>query len=206
MFEVYLHTAPSGKRYVGYSVHGVAWRWRKHVTAARFGSPLPFHRAIRKYGPASFRSELLERMSTEAGAKHAERLWIKRLGTFGAGGYNATAGGEGPSHAMPWNKGKKMSAEACARNAAAQRGRKHTAETIARMRSTRAKSEVKARMSAAHVGKKHSAETRALMSAAHTHRSPEAKAKCALAMKGRKHRPDTIEKMRASHLRRSRGV
>lgn len=137
-------------------------------------------------------------MTTEAGALRAEQLWIARLGSFGPGGYNATTGGDRPSQSTPWNKGRRMSEEACARNAAARLGSKHTPETIARMVAARARPEVKARMSASHVGKKHSDETRSRMSAAHVRRSNEARAKSALAMKGRKHKPETIEKMRVA--------
>jgi group I intron endonuclease len=94
-FEVYRHTSPSGKSYVGWTGHGTAARWREHVKAAVEGSPFPLHRAIRKHGADAFSHETLEVMTTEAGAKRAEQLWIAELGTFGATGYNATRGGDG---------------------------------------------------------------------------------------------------------------
>lgn len=71
MIDVYCHTSPSGKRYVGYSKHGMAERWRQHVEAALAGGGYLLHRAIRKYGADAFRHELLEQSDTEAGAKSA---------------------------------------------------------------------------------------------------------------------------------------
>jgi group I intron endonuclease len=99
MIDVYCHTSPSGKRYVGYSKHGMAERWRQHVEAASAGGGYLLHRAIRKYGADSFRHELLEQSDTEAGAKSAERRWIAWRGSMAPAGYNATAGGEGLSGA-----------------------------------------------------------------------------------------------------------
>lgn len=93
-FEVYRHTAPNGKSYVGVTSVGTDARWREHVAASGEGR-LPFHRAIKKHGAVSFRHDVLEVMTTDAGAKRAEQLWIATLGTFVPGGYNATIGGEG---------------------------------------------------------------------------------------------------------------
>lgn len=97
VFEVYQHTSPSGKAYVGWTSRGMQARWVAHVSEARVGSDTAFHRAIRKYGAQAFKHELLERMSTEVGAKRAEQLWIAQLGTFGASGYNLSLGGDGSS-------------------------------------------------------------------------------------------------------------
>jgi len=94
MFEVYLHTSPTGKGYVGQTVSGKK-RWREHLCAARKGDSRPLYRAIRKYGAEAFRTVLLERVTTEKAAHLAEMLWIRELGTFVPGGYNLTLGGEG---------------------------------------------------------------------------------------------------------------
>ncbi len=94
-FVVYMHTSPSGKRYVGVTSQRGNSRWFKHVSDANRGSNTAFHRAIRKYGAKSFATEVLERMHTEAGAKHAERLWIAELGTVTPVGYNISHGGDG---------------------------------------------------------------------------------------------------------------
>lgn len=118
MFEVYLHTSPAGKGYVGQTVSGKK-RWREHLCAARSGDPRPLYRAIRKYGAKDFRTTLLERVTTEAAAHLAERLWIKELGTFAPGGYNLTLGGEGTvGRSVP------LSAEHKAKLSAILKGRK----------------------------------------------------------------------------------
>lgn len=80
-------------------------------------------------------------MTTEAGAKRAERLWIKELGTFGRGGYNATTGGDGciPSDEARAKMSKAQlrrppkSPETCAKISAAKIGKKHSPETIAKI-------------------------------------------------------------------------
>lgn len=95
MFTVYCPTSPSGKRYVGVTRLSAAKRWTQHTLAASRGDRCPLHYAIRKHGADNFTHEVLERMTTEAGAKRAEQLWIAQLGTFGSGGYNATLGGDG---------------------------------------------------------------------------------------------------------------
>ncbi len=115
-FEVYCITSPSGKRYVGQTARGFAQRWAEHQLAARSGNPAPLYRALRKYGAARFSTETLERMATEAGAKRAERLWVRELGAFGPRGYNATEGGEG-------TLGHRHTAETRAKITAAQIGR-----------------------------------------------------------------------------------
>jgi group I intron endonuclease len=146
VFEVYVFTSPSGKRYVGFTGRPRA-RWLQHVAAARSGSQLPFHRAIRQYGAGAMRRELLERMSTEAGAKRAEQLWIRELGTLAPHGYNLTLGGEGTLGFRPGPEVRaKMSASHLGRpidpatvskSAASRRGAKRSAETRAKLSAAR---------------------------------------------------------------------
>ncbi len=207
MFEVYCATSPSGKHYVGYTSRGAEARWVEHVQEAAAGCPLPFRRAIRKYGAGAFQRRLLERMTTEAGAHRAERLWIKELGAFGPRGYNATAGGEGMLglvHSVEARekmsrarvgrtspmRGKTQSVEARAKISAANlgrpsprgmAGRKHTAETLERLRQANAghapsaEAHEKARL--ANTGRKASAATRAKMSATHVRLAADRKNK-----------------------------
>lgn len=213
MFEVYCLTSPNGRRYVGFTSQGSDRRWRKHVTDAQRGSKLPLHNAIRKYGPESFSRSLLERMTTEAGAKQAERLWIKELGTFGSAGYNLTLGGEGMLGHVPsaetrarvgaarrnlsdelrakfaeTQRGKIPSLAARARMSEAQRGRKHSPETIAKMSET---------------AKHRSPETLANLSEAAKRRSPETRARVGAANRGRKHSPEARAKMSEAARNRS---
>jgi group I intron endonuclease len=95
MFDVYCHTSPSGKRYVGQSRGGMSARWREHVQEAASGADRLLCRAIRKYGADAFRHEVLEQCDTQAGAYAAERRWISQRGTLAPAGYNMTTGGDG---------------------------------------------------------------------------------------------------------------
>ena len=203
MFEVYCLTSPSGGSYIGFTSRGADKRWSQHVREANKGSKLPLHRAIRKYGPESFTRSLLERMTTEVGAKRAEQLWIKELGTFGSDGYNLTAGGEGVI-------GYIHSPEECARRAEAGRGRKHAPEARAKMSKSRLGNknclgrehspESRAKISASKIGKKHSPESRANMSKSRLGKkhSPETRAKIGESQLGRKHSPETIAQISAA--------
>lgn len=180
MIDVYLHTSPSGRQYVGIASQGWRARWRSHVFDARHGSRLALHRAIRKYGPKAFRHELLERMSTRAGAERAEQLWIARLGTQ-TRGYNETAGGDG-THGLSADararigaahRGKTLSPETRARVAAAQLGRKrgphspeHCARIAAAHRGKRLSDATREKLRAVNLGKRQTDETRAKRSAA----------------------------------------
>jgi hypothetical protein len=132
-----------------------------------------FYRAIRKYGPESFTLEILERMTTEAGAKRAEQLWIAELGTFGTGGYNLAHGGDG-------NLGHTYAptAETRARMSAAHVGLKPSPETRARMSASQRKrppqdADAIARSAAGRRGGKRTAEQRANMIAGRQKISPE---------------------------------
>jgi group I intron endonuclease len=122
VIEVYCHTSPSGKQYVGYSVRGAAERFRRHVRDARRGSAYPFHRAIRKYGEGAFECQVLVRCDSVYEARREEKIWIRRLGTLVPGGYNATTGGEGAN----------FCASSLLKIAAAQRGKRKS--FLARLR------------------------------------------------------------------------
>lgn len=201
MLEVYCHTSPSGKRYVGFSSQGMLARWGQHTRAAARGSRHAFHRAIRKYGPESFTSEVLERMTTEAGAKRAEQLWIAALGTFGAGGYNATRGGEGTSGLAlsPERQAKLITAAA-----AANRGRPRSADVRARIGAAHKGGvrppEQRAQISAALKGRPLTPERREKVVAAS--RTPERRKAVADANRARVVSPETREKLAAANRRR----
>lgn len=203
MFEVYCLTSPSGKRYVGFTSQGAERRWRAHVRDAKRGRDYPLYHAIRKYGPDAFSLSLLERMTTDAGAKRAEQLWIKELGTFGPGGYNATLGGEGMLGAI-------RSPETRAKIGNANRGKITSPETRAKMSAAALRlpprsPETAAKIGAANRGKKRSPETRAKMSQAHRGRvfSPETRVKIGESQRGKVIPPESRAKMSAAAKRRS---
>lgn len=102
-FYVYMHTAPNGKKYIGQTSKTVRERWIEHVWDSEHRCNTAFRKAIKKYGADSFKHEVLERMTTEAGARKAERLWIKELNTKAPRGYNLTDGGEG-TLGLKWSK------------------------------------------------------------------------------------------------------
>lgn len=201
MFEVYMHTSPSGKSYIGWTSRGTATRWKKHVWDALKGaSRFPLHCAIRRYGPEKFSTTLLERVSSEKAALLAESLWVRELGTFVPNGYNATMGGGGVV-------GRKLSAETLKKMSAAMTGKKlgpHSAQTKAKM-SASAKGrvhtpEARAKMSASRLGSKRTPESIAKTVAFNTgHRwSPEQRARHSERMKGRKVTPEHREKISAT--------
>lgn len=93
-YFVYCHTnTVSGKSYIGVTSASVKKRWRQHVTATKRGSQLAFHKAIRCHGESTWLHEVLESMTTRAGAYKAEVLWISRRETIAPKGYNLTSGG-----------------------------------------------------------------------------------------------------------------
>ena len=94
--EIYKHTNKiTGDAYVGKTIAGRQVRWAAHVLAAALGSQTHFARAIRMYGPESFRHRTLKRV-TEPVLNVAEIHFIARHDTF-KHGYNMTRGGEGNS-------------------------------------------------------------------------------------------------------------
>jgi group I intron endonuclease len=187
MIEVYCHTAPNGHRYVGLSARGIDARWREHVRASNRGSAHVFHRAIRKYGADAFEHELLERMTTEAGAKRAEQLWIERLGTQTPNGYNVSSGGESSAGAVRSPETRALLAVKC-------RGWTHTPE--ARVKIAEAQRGKPSRM----LGRTQSVEARAKISSSQTGRAPTR------GMSGRRHSDETRAKMSAAARRRVKGA
>ncbi|HEY5235750.1 MAG TPA: GIY-YIG nuclease family protein, partial [Rhabdochlamydiaceae bacterium] len=82
----------NGKLYVGQTDSTLEKRWSKHVRTAKLGSPFALSRAIRKYGPEKFKSEIIETVEI-ANLSNREIFWIKELNSkcFDSGhGYNMT--------------------------------------------------------------------------------------------------------------------
>lgn len=149
---VYLATnIHNGKRYVGKTKTPLPKRWAQHVYEAARGSVFALHRAIRKYGPDSFRLEELGTYLLEEDSLKAERFWIVKLRTIGAAVYNMCAGGRGTigyrhtreakarMRDIAIAKGQTPSALALRRSAEARTGTTHSAETLAKMRESQAR-------------------------------------------------------------------
>ena len=97
LYIIYMITnTKSGKRYIGKTIHGLNYRWSRHLSDARAGMDKYFHRAIRKYGEDCWITEVLY-MVFEADDNHlyaAEALLIADWNTF-KDGYNSCVGGVG---------------------------------------------------------------------------------------------------------------
>lgn len=113
----------NGKMYVGQTARSVQERWSRHVYAAASASKLKFHRAIRKYGAGNFDVVELFQYPTLEDALHAEMILVASLDLI-SGGYNSAPGG---------SVSPMLSPEVSARNAAARRGKKLSAEHRANM-------------------------------------------------------------------------
>lgn len=196
---VYLLTCvPSGKRYVGICKSTATKRFKRHCTEAGQGSKLFLHRAIRKYGKASFTVDVIATADDWEQAKLLERSCIAEYGTFAPAGFNMTEGGEGTvgyqhredSRAAMSQKhtGKVVSAESRKRMSESKAG-------VAKEPETRARMSLGAR-------RRHAAspeESRILVAKMHAGRrlvdgplSDAHKAKLSAATKGRKQSPQEI--------------
>jgi len=156
----------TAKVYVGKTKQKLARRWFQHRRDAAKGRPFALHAAIRKYGEESFSIEPLERMTTEAGAYRAERLWIEQLNCLAPHGYNLDAGGRGLSGPSDETKAR-MSTSAKKKYADKPELREAAAETLRAFPCRQHSAETRAKISAARkkqappgLGKKMSAATR----------------------------------------------
>jgi group I intron endonuclease len=103
-----LHNRVNGKVYVGKTVQTLADRWSVHKSDARIGIPGYLQNAIRKHGPAAFEVTILATADSEEQLNNLERFYIAlNLSNQREFGYNLTAGGDGVSGLIPWNKGTK---------------------------------------------------------------------------------------------------
>lgn len=110
---VYMHTSPSGKRYVGITAKEPTRRWKE---GRGYNHNRHFTRAVAKYGWDSIRHEILLSDLAEEQAERWERFFIAMFRTTEpAYGYNQTTGGE---------IGKEFSEETLKRMSAAQKGEK----------------------------------------------------------------------------------
>lgn len=159
----------SGKSYVGITTGKVSHRWNKHVHKARSVPQYKFHHALAKYGPDDF--ELIELYSYPnlTDALHAEASVIANL-DLTTSGYNTAANSDerGVSY------GVTRSRETLARMAAAQRGKKQSAETVAKRLATRGPvrhtPDSRRKISEANKGRQFTTEHRERLSAAQRRR------------------------------------
>lgn len=92
MYTVYMHTAPSGKRYIGITCQTVEQRWRN---GKGYKTNQPFYNAIQKYGWNNIKHEIIEENLTHDEACELECKLIAKYDTTNKQkGYNVCFGGE----------------------------------------------------------------------------------------------------------------
>lgn len=92
-WSVYIHTTPSGKKYIGITSQPVNARWR-NGKGYKYNSY--FAKAIRKYGWDNILHEVVAENLSEDCAKDMEIALIKQYNTTDRSlGYNISAGGDG---------------------------------------------------------------------------------------------------------------
>jgi len=97
-YSVYVHTSPSGKKYVGVTSKSPEIRWNYGYGYCR---NVYFWRAIKKYGWDNFIHEVVASNLTQYEALYMEIDLIKKYDSF-KHGYNLSYGGEGlPGRPLP---------------------------------------------------------------------------------------------------------
>lgn len=92
MYTVYMHTAPSGKRYIGITCQTVEQRWRN---GKGYKTNQPFYNAIQKHGWNNIKHEIIEENLMHDEACELERKLIAKYDTTNKQrGYNVCFGGE----------------------------------------------------------------------------------------------------------------
>ena len=107
---VYMHTTPSGKRYVGITCQQLNQRWRNGKGYKRC---VGFYRAIQKYGWDNITHEILLSGLSLDEANQAEKDYIAEYKTNDKNyGYNCTDGGDGVSGWKPTNEQREKNRQA----------------------------------------------------------------------------------------------
>lgn len=148
-FTVYRHTAPNGKMYIGITCQPIEKRW---ANGAGYSKQPLFFNAIKKYGWANFKHEVLLEGLDAQNASLAEQLFIAYWkSNERAYGYNCREGGiENSGH----------SEETRRKIGDAQRGEKNHMYG----KTYRHSEETKMKISSSHMGYKHTEEAKRKMS------------------------------------------
>lgn len=151
-YTVYMHISPSGKRYVGITMHEVEKRWKRGYSHNSY-----FNNAILKYGWNNFEHIIVaENLSHDEACKMEIELIAKYQSNQHDYGYNCSSGGEcsgvGVKHIVSEETRKRMS-EAHMGLQSGMKGKHHTEESKEKNR-------------IAHLGKSPSEETRKKLSKA----------------------------------------
>lgn len=94
---IYHLMSPSGKSYIGQTIHSLSHRWKQHLRNNK--NPYAVHAALKKYSPENFLVQEVSQASTQEQLSNLEKVWIILLQSAEPDkGYNLTWGGEGGSH------------------------------------------------------------------------------------------------------------
>lgn len=95
MSEIYkIVNIINNKIYVGQTKNSLEIRKKRHLNDVKYGSKLPIHTAIRKYGIENFKFETIEYCNIE-NLDDREKFWIEKLNTLCKNGYNIRNGAYG---------------------------------------------------------------------------------------------------------------
>lgn len=211
---LYKLTSPSGKSYIGITSKTLEERWIGHLNRVRVpGAPGVLYNAIRKYGPDSFRKEVVAECDDWSLLQKMEVDAIVAHGTRYPAGYNLTDGGEGIIGAKPpWFRErvaaaqKRRYADPTQREILRRNGLKGTVVSAAKTRKPPKPHRTKEQKSAAIRTALSDPAMRAFLSSCSKGRrmSHEAKAKISAANKGSKKGPASEErkaKIKAAQLK-----
>lgn len=169
---------------------------------------LPINRWLKKHGWDSIQVVVLSWCDTEEELNRAEMEAIASLRAQGANLLNVTDGGDG-IRGYRFTRPRPVSEETRKKLSEAGKGRKHTPETLQKMREVqRARppksEEHRRKISESLKGKRPSAETRAKLSASRTGkpRSPETRAAISAGNTGKKHSAESRARMADAQRKR----
>lgn len=89
---IYKHTSPSGKIYIGQTIHSINYRTRKNGKG--YKNCKVFYNAIQKYGWENFKHEIIESNIPENELNNKEIYYIKEYNSLVPFGYNVSKGGK----------------------------------------------------------------------------------------------------------------
>ena len=87
----------NNKIYIGKTTRNISIRWQEHKAAAKGGSKLKFHKALRKYGVDNWEISILEEINKDINVQDKEIWYINNFNSIKEG-YNTTIGGEGTNY------------------------------------------------------------------------------------------------------------
>ena len=85
----------TNREYIGQTIHSLEYRWKNHIRAAKRGSSLYFHKALRKYGIENFIIEQIAEANSKQELNELEIKYIQEYNCLIPNGYNTSTGGEG---------------------------------------------------------------------------------------------------------------